>query len=336
MPRPPSDLQSSPLPDREREICARFRQVRLDEGMKQGPFAERLEIPLTRLKSYEMARAPIRYSLAVKLGEGFDINQHWLSSGLFTKRPYFRPDPTLQECIDQRQLFSRVFDLVICEHIYESLIRYTSPNLTESFLGADALPFGGSSMFVRKRGLEYLEQRLAKASRELPNIPFHELQLEVEKLIGKHLGENQKVRDEYISGQKRRDVELKARYEAFVRDRLARGLVFPPGLSIEQIRKEGVSPIRGPKSENYFLTHDESLTYSAERNENHPRSMQKNIISQRIKKARESLGLSQSQAAEKWNIRLQTIQQWEHGRREPRGLYRERIEKILAEIEQKA
>jgi DNA-binding transcriptional regulator YiaG len=89
------------------------------------------------------------------------------------------------------------------------------------------------------------------------------------------------------------------------------------------------------KSEN-LLTHSDFLTYSEKPNEKASHSMQKTKISHRIKSAREKLGLSQGQAAEKWNIRLQTLQQWEHGRRAPRGLYLERIEEILASIEQKA
>ena len=64
-----------------------------------------------------------------------------------------------------------------------------------------------------------------------------------------------------------------------------------------------------------------------------PDTMQNKTIATRIKKARKQLGLSQREAAEKWGFPVQTIQQWEHGRREPRALYAEKIEAILAEIE---
>jgi len=53
-------------------------------------------------------------------------------------------------------------------------------------------------------------------------------------------------------------------------------------------------------------------------------------LAERIKEARNRLNLSQSQAAEEWGISKRTLQQWEQARREPHGLYREKIESILA------
>lgn len=58
-------------------------------------------------------------------------------------------------------------------------------------------------------------------------------------------------------------------------------------------------------------------------------------LARRIQAARKQLGLSQSGAAKEWGISKRTLQQWEQGRREPRGLYREKIESIIAPIEQK-
>ena len=53
-------------------------------------------------------------------------------------------------------------------------------------------------------------------------------------------------------------------------------------------------------------------------------------IAARIQDARNRLNLSQSQAAAEWGISKRTLQQWEQNRCEPRGLYREKIESILA------
>jgi DNA-binding transcriptional regulator YiaG len=52
----------------------------------------------------------------------------------------------------------------------------------------------------------------------------------------------------------------------------------------------------------------------------------------RIKAARERLGLSQSQAARKWGFPKQTISAWETGVRTPTGLYGQKIERILKRI----
>jgi len=56
-------------------------------------------------------------------------------------------------------------------------------------------------------------------------------------------------------------------------------------------------------------------------------------IAGRIQEARNRLNLSQIQAAKEWGISKRTLQQWEQRRCDPRGLYREKIEAILAEIE---
>jgi len=58
-------------------------------------------------------------------------------------------------------------------------------------------------------------------------------------------------------------------------------------------------------------------------------------LARRIQAARKRLNLSQNAAASAWGFSKRTLQQWEQGRREPRGLYLEKIENILAECEAK-
>ena len=52
-------------------------------------------------------------------------------------------------------------------------------------------------------------------------------------------------------------------------------------------------------------------------------------IAARIKSKREQAGISQSQAAREWGISKRTLQEWEQGRRSPRGLYLQAVERIL-------
>jgi len=56
-------------------------------------------------------------------------------------------------------------------------------------------------------------------------------------------------------------------------------------------------------------------------------------FSDRIKAARQRLGLSQSQAARKWGFPKQTISAWEKGLRNPAGLYLKKLERVLKRIE---
>lgn len=55
-------------------------------------------------------------------------------------------------------------------------------------------------------------------------------------------------------------------------------------------------------------------------------------LGQRIKQARALLGISQSEAAERWGVNVRTLQDWEIERRTPRGFARAQLEKLLAGI----
>jgi DNA-binding transcriptional regulator YiaG len=53
-------------------------------------------------------------------------------------------------------------------------------------------------------------------------------------------------------------------------------------------------------------------------------------IGRRLFAARNNLKLSQDEAAKGWGISVKTLRHWEQGQREPRGLYLEKVEAILA------
>lgn len=58
-------------------------------------------------------------------------------------------------------------------------------------------------------------------------------------------------------------------------------------------------------------------------------SMSQKPLSDRIKEAREHLGLSQAGAAELWDINVRTLQTWEQGTRSPQGLALRELERLL-------
>lgn len=59
-------------------------------------------------------------------------------------------------------------------------------------------------------------------------------------------------------------------------------------------------------------------------------------ISERIKVARLKVGLSQTKAARRWGFGPRTLEAWEQGVRNPAGLYREKLERVLRRIEGRA
>jgi ribosome-binding protein aMBF1 (putative translation factor) len=54
---------------------------------------------------------------------------------------------------------------------------------------------------------------------------------------------------------------------------------------------------------------------------------------ERLRAARAKLGLTRAEAAKQWKINLRTLEFYERGKRQPFGLYREKIERILTKIE---
>ena len=52
-------------------------------------------------------------------------------------------------------------------------------------------------------------------------------------------------------------------------------------------------------------------------------------LSTEIQEARKKLGLSQSQAAKAWDLKLITLQSWEQGVRKPRGFALKHLRAIL-------
>lgn len=60
--------------------------------------------------------------------------------------------------------------------------------------------------------------------------------------------------------------------------------------------------------------------------------MSEKSLSERLKAAREKLGLSQAEAAELWKVNLRTLQSWESGRYAPTGFALAQLDELLKEI----
>ena len=97
------------------------------------------------------------------------------------------------------------------------------------------------------------------------------------------------------------------------------------------------APLRPPPSLHLcgsqleYASQSENSTFEPSQStfEQAPTPKEREEIAARIKAKREQAGLSQSEAARAWGISKQTLQSWEQGRRAPRGLYLQAIERIL-------
>jgi transcriptional regulator with XRE-family HTH domain len=70
-----------PLPEREKQICARLREMRERLGKTQEKLSAEVGITRQRLASYEEGRAPLRCDLALRICRQFIISEEWLATG---------------------------------------------------------------------------------------------------------------------------------------------------------------------------------------------------------------------------------------------------------------
>lgn len=79
----PKKSQPKPkrLSERERLISERLRFVRQGLGLTQAQFADELKITRARLSTYEDARVPIRWEIALRLCSMFLVSEKWLATG---------------------------------------------------------------------------------------------------------------------------------------------------------------------------------------------------------------------------------------------------------------
>ena len=113
--------QKPKISDGEAAICERMRSRRVDLGIPQKELAKRMGVSLDTLRSYEYARAPVRYGFADRFCDELDVNQRWLFSGSLPKRPYVHVSHVWAQFIPLEMHFSKVASGLLAEMIEEAL-----------------------------------------------------------------------------------------------------------------------------------------------------------------------------------------------------------------------
>jgi transcriptional regulator with XRE-family HTH domain len=105
--------RKTPLPEREAAICKRIKEFRAGRKLSRVAFAQVLGLDSSVLSNVEHGRAPVRYGLANRLCETFDVSQVWLAEGI--GRPHGRIPvfPEIAENIDPQARFTYVWDRVL-------------------------------------------------------------------------------------------------------------------------------------------------------------------------------------------------------------------------------
>lgn len=179
-------MPPSLLPDREQQICSRLRQVRLDFRFKQGLFAEVLGVSIDRLKSFEYARAPIRYGVAKRLCAELSVNQRWLATGQEPQRPSMDIPPGYELFIPNRLLFSHVYDRLLAE-LFENeilLAEAYGPMGNNAVDSALILPSGADWATCIRVMAEAIQQTFIENMGEVDTPELKSKLAKIEKLIG--------------------------------------------------------------------------------------------------------------------------------------------------------
>lgn len=101
--------RSSPLPDVEAGICSRLLEFRTALGLKRPAFAAKAGIDSAAVVGYESQRSPVRYAVAWKILNRFQLNPRWLWTGEGSVSLDF-PFPSGEELgVSERALFSEVY-----------------------------------------------------------------------------------------------------------------------------------------------------------------------------------------------------------------------------------
>jgi transcriptional regulator with XRE-family HTH domain len=101
--------RKNPFPASEAAICKRVRDARLDTELSQVAFARRIGMDSTQLAALEHCRAPLKYGIADRLCDEFDICQRWLATGKLPKQYYVPLAPRLAATTSDNDLFSSVY-----------------------------------------------------------------------------------------------------------------------------------------------------------------------------------------------------------------------------------
>ena len=117
------------LPKREHEIATRLKGARIDLGQTQQSFAQQVGITRQALASYEEARAPLRYELALKICRQFIISEKWLATGKGEPRQMLDlgAEP-LPSSINVGTRFSEVYDKFLFQ-LYDRIEKVNGPGV---------------------------------------------------------------------------------------------------------------------------------------------------------------------------------------------------------------
>lgn len=199
--------QKPKIPDDEAAICERMRSRRVDLGIPQKELAKRMGVPLDTLRSYEYARAPIRYGFTDRFCSELDVNQRWLFLGSSPKQPYIPISPIWAQFIPNEALFSEVMGRLLCDLFDDALEHFASEHEKSGSSEYTAqwrqFPFvseiGSSRTGLRNKTLEGMQYAATCTVNITPQELWESLQKEHNKFLEDFERRHRKVIDGFLA-----------------------------------------------------------------------------------------------------------------------------------------
>lgn len=109
--------RKNPLQAREKEICSRLREFRMQTKLSRVAFAQKAGIDSSVIVRYEHRRVPLKYIHAWRLMRTFFISAAWLATGdngKWSRGSAIVPGPELIR-VREDELFSEVYDKILSQ-----------------------------------------------------------------------------------------------------------------------------------------------------------------------------------------------------------------------------
>lgn len=161
-------ITSGKMNARERAICARLRQIRVERLRHSQPdFARALQVTQNQLAAYEYQHVPVRYRVGARLCEAFKLSQLWLACGEGPEQPSVAVPLDLEVRIGPRMLFSEAYDQVLHAYVLNRINEVERARAAGQALASTGAAKGNSSHFTDILGRVWFEQVPAERWPEL-------------------------------------------------------------------------------------------------------------------------------------------------------------------------
>lgn len=100
----------NPVPETEKAIGRRLRELRTEAGISQAEFARRAGVDSRALGTYEHGRVPLPFYVFLRAHKQFRISPLWLAIGVGAKRQDWYFEENCFSRAGERELFSAVWE----------------------------------------------------------------------------------------------------------------------------------------------------------------------------------------------------------------------------------